>query len=618
MCGVIGYVGSGASPHFFYQGLKRLEYRGYDSAGIAMIGEDGELSLIKSQGKLHELEKKLCYLPKSASTGIGHTRWATHGKPSESNAHPHQSGPIVLLHNGIIENYTELKAKLIAKGYNFTSETDTEVAVHLLHDEYRKIDRSIPAPERMFKALNKLIPQLKGSYAFAIICLDTPNKLYAVKYGSPLALGRGDGEYYLASGITALVDHTDQVTMLDDGDIALLSPEDGIVVYDKYETLKNIDFFKITMSAAMLDKGQYDHYMLKEIHEHPASVAATLSERIDFSDYSIDCQKYGVGKDTLTKINRLQLIACGTSYYAAVLAKYFIEDITKLPVEVDIASEYRYRTTTADENTLTVVISQSGETIDTLYALKAAKARGAITLAIVNTPGSSIALTSHFESLLHAGPEICVASTKAFSSQAVSLHLLGLAFAQQKQSVKAEERQKIVQELLNLPALMEKVLNLSDSCKQLADKLSKSKSILYIGRGSQWAVAQEGALKLKELCYIYAEAYAAGELKHGPIALIDEDMTVLALAPKDRYYEKTISNIEEIKARGGKIFAIGDEGDKELKELSDYFLGIPKVSNVLKPFITTIPVHLFAYWMAVFCGTDIDQPRNLAKSVTVE
>jgi glucosamine--fructose-6-phosphate aminotransferase (isomerizing) len=617
MCGVIGYVGSGASPEFFYQGLKRLEYRGYDSAGIAMLCDD-DITIIKAQGKLSELKAKLDLLPSQTQAGIGHTRWATHGKPSEANAHPHRSGPIVLLHNGIIENYSELKTVLIEKGYHFSSETDTEVATHLLHEEYRNTDKSFSPYERMRIALPRLTRQLKGSYAFAIICLDTPDKLYAVKHGSPLALGRGQNAFYLASGIAALVEHTQEVAMLDDGDIAYLGLDD-MQVYSLDQSPRTLNFFKVSWSAAMLDKGDFEHYMLKEIYEHPQAVAQSMSGRINPQDYSIDLQAYGLTTDVerLSKINRIDLIACGTSFYASNLARYTLEELLGIPVQVDLASEYRYRASTSNKDTLACAISQSGETIDTLFAIKSAKNSGALTLAVVNAPGSSIGLACDMETIIGAGPEIGVASTKAFTAQLVSLYMLGLALAQIK-NVSTAPRKQLAKDMLTLPGVLHGVLNISDQCRKLANDLVDKTSLLFMGRGPQWAVAQEGALKFKELSYVFAESYAAGELKHGPIALIDENLPVVSLAPRDKYYEKTISNIEEVKARGGIIVAIGENDDARLQSLSDFYIGLPSVPEKLQPFVTTIPMHLLAYWMACAKGNDVDQPRNLAKSVTVE
>lgn len=615
MCGVIGYVGSGAAPSFFLNALRRLEYRGYDSAGIAMFNSDG-IFIQRAEGKLSQLEKKLDQLPPSAQVGIGHTRWATHGKPTENNAHPHRSGPIVLLHNGIIENYRQLKDMLIARGYSFLSETDTEIAAHLLHDEYRKQPSGSPEL-KMRLALKAVVAQLKGAFAFGIICLDTPGVLYAAKLGSPLVLGQAEGENFFASGITALVEHTRQILVMEDSEVAVLKANQiDIETFDGRPVTRS--FSRVEWSVSMMEKGGYRHFMLKEIHEHPLAIAQTLSGRIERDSGTINLVDLGVGALPLSTLNRIQIIACGTSYYASCLGKYFIESVTRVPVEVDLASEYRYRTLTADAKTLVVAVSQSGETADTLQAIKAARAGGAQTLAIVNVPGSTIAHVCHAESLTKAGPEIGVASTKAFAAQLSALYLLGLAIAQQRKTLTATELGFYVDELVKVPSLVEKTLGLSDTIEKLANRYHQLTSLLFIGRGPQWPVALEGSLKLKELSYIHAEAYAAGELKHGPIALIDEDMNVVCLAPRDSYYEKTLSNIEEIKARGGRILAVGQENDAQLMALADDFIGIPECSDAILPFVTTLPLHLFAYWIAVRKGTDVDQPRNLAKSVTVE
>jgi glucosamine--fructose-6-phosphate aminotransferase (isomerizing) len=617
MCGVIGYVGPGARPEFFFNGLKRLEYRGYDSAGIAMLTPQGGVAIERAEGKLVNLEGKLARLPATSTVGIGHTRWATHGKPTENNAHPHRSGDIVLLHNGIIENYRPLKEALMAKGYAFTSETDTEVAAHLLHSELEALPEDMDPFERMKKAIYKTIAQLRGAFAFGIIYTRTPDVLYAVRLGSPMVLGEGDGEFYMASGITALVEHTKRVMFLEDHEVAFLRA-DGLTLTDFQGAPVKREFKKVEWSVSMMEKGGYRHFMLKEIHEQPQAIAQTLQGRIEREAGRVNVVDYGLSGVPLKDIERLQIIACGTSYYSGLLAKFFIEKYSRIPVEVDLASEYRYRTCTVGKNTLSVAVSQSGETMDTLQAIKYARAHGAWTLGVLNVPGSSIAAVTHAESLIHAGPEIGVASTKAFSAQVTSLLMLGLALAQERGTMDSKAVGEVLEELVKIPALVEHCLGLSDAIETLANKYHNEKSILFIGRGPQWAVALEGALKLKELSYIHAEAYAAGELKHGPIALIDEDLTVVCLAPRDSYYEKTISNIEEIKARGGKILAVGTDGDKELAHLSDDFIGIPACSEVVSPFVTTVPLHLLAYWIAVRKGTDVDQPRNLAKSVTVE
>ncbi len=616
MCGVIGYIGKGATPDFFFNGLKRLEYRGYDSAGIAMLTPEG-IFIERAEGKLLNLQAKLKNLPPTAAAGIGHTRWATHGKPTENNAHPHRSNNIVLLHNGIIENHTSLKKMLREKGYEFKSETDTEVAAHLLHFEFDKQDKALKAEVRMKIAIQKMVQQLKGAYAFGILCQEIPHTLYAVKLGSPLVVGLGESENYIASGITALVEHTQKTIVLEDREIAYLTP-DGVEITTFDDKPVSRQPAKVEWSVAMMEKGGYRHFMLKEIHEQPQALAQTLSGRINRDSGKINLEDYGVGKIDLAQINRLQLIACGTSHYASLLGKYFIESVAGIPVEIDLASEYRYRPCTANNQTLAVAISQSGETADTLQAIKYARAAGAKTLAIVNVPGSTIAHSCECESLIHAGPEIGVASTKVFSSQVMSLFLLGLAIAQERKSLSPERQKEITEDLVKAPSLVESCLELSKHIETLANTYHKYSSVLYIGRGSQWGIALEGALKLKELSYIHAEAYAGGELKHGPIALIDENMPVVCLAPQDAYYEKMISNIEEVRARGARTLTIGFADDEELKNISHDFIPVPRAPELLMPFLTTIPMHLLGYWIAVRKGTDVDQPRNLAKSVTVE
>lgn len=616
MCGVMGYVGRSASAKFFFQGLKRLEYRGYDSAGIAMLGEK-DIHIEKAEGKLSNLEAKLHNLPLSTTVGIGHTRWATHGKPTETNAHPHRSGSIVLLHNGIIENYKSLQDELILNGYLFESETDTEVVVHLLHQAFTKLNSVDCKKTRMRYAISETISKLQGAYAFAIICSELPTTLYAVKQGSPIVLGKGTGENYLASGVTALLDHTDHVSFLEDGDIAMLTPE-GIEVQDFSGNVVQRPFKKVEWSVGLIEKNGYRHFMLKEIHEHPQAISNTLSKRISRDSSRVNLKEYGIEGLDIKNIDRLHIIACGSSYYASLLGKSFIERFAALPVEVDLGSEYRYKTCTANVKTLVVAVSQSGETADTLQATRYASLNHAKTLAIVNMPGSSLSNVCDFESPIHAGPEVGVACTKAFSAQVISLALLGLALAQERQTLTNEQLHECIGEFIKVPSFMEKTLGLSSEIESLANTFASQKDMLYIGRGPQYPIALEGALKLKEISYIHAEGYAAGELKHGPIALIDEEMCVVCLAPQDEYFEKTMSNIQEIKARGGKVLGIGYEHDLALKQVSDFFIGIPRCSPLIAPLLTVIPMHLFAYWVAVRKGTDVDQPRNLAKSVTVE
>lgn len=615
MCGVIGYVGQGQTPSFFYQGLKRLEYRGYDSTGIAML-EGGEIHVVRAEGKLTQLEEKLSLLPQKATAGIGHTRWATHGKPSVENAHPHRSGPIVLLHNGIIENYMPLKNMLIAQGFEFKSETDTEVVAHLLNLEFSSLPATKSPHARMQTALHRTVRQLKGAYAFAIMCIESPEYIYIAKLGSPLVLGKGEGASYLASGIAALIEHTREVAMLEDGDYGFISANE-IEIRDSTNAVVQRSFFQVSWSPDMLEKGGYTHYMEKEIHEHPTAVRSSLAERIT-ADGLIELEGLGVSGLDLKSVDRVQLIACGTSFYSGMFAKYVIEQLCKIPVEVDLASEYRYRASTVTPNTLSVAISQSGETIDTLFAIRAAKENGARTLGLVNVQGSTIAYACDAVSLLRAGPEIGVASTKALSSQMTTELLLALAIAQEKESVSKDEIREIVKALESLPKLLEDSLARAGACEELGRKYHTLPGLLYFGRGPQWAVALEGALKVKELAYIYAEAYAGGELKHGPIALVDAETRIVAIAPHDSYREKMISNICEIKARGGKIIGVGSDGDEELRSLCETYVSIPDAPVILQPFLTLIPIHLLAYWVAVHKGNDVDQPRNLAKSVTVE
>lgn len=616
MCGVIGYVGLKAGPDFFFNGLKRLEYRGYDSAGIAMLSED-KIVIERAEGKLIHLQKKLANLPAVCRVGIGHTRWATHGKPTEQNAHPHRSQNIVLLHNGIIENYSEIKKSLIQLGYKFESETDTEVAAHLLHYEYNKNQNEKDNFLRMKKSILALVHQIRGTFAFGIMCLDIPEVLFVVKYGSPIVLGLGKGENYMASGITALVEHTKSIVVLEDKEIAFIRAND-IEYCDFQGNFLQKNSVQVNWSHEMLEKNGFEHFMLKEIHEQPQAIAQTINGRIDRDFGKINIESYGIKKINLNLVERIQIIACGTSYYAGNLSRYFIEKFTGIPVEIELASEYRYKTSTANCKTLSIAVSQSGETIDTLQAIKYAKENEAQTLALVNVPGSTIAHSCLDESLIYAGPEVGVASTKAFSAQVVSLMILGLAVAQENKKMDKTNISKIIDEIVKIPSYVESILKLSHSISKIAEKFLDTTSVLFIGRGAQWPVALEGALKLKELSYIHAEGFAAGELKHGPIALIDENMWVVCLAPQDSYYEKTISNIEEIKARGGKIFSIGTEGDEDLQKRSNEFIAIPKCSEIVLPFLTTVPLHLFAYWTSLKKGCDVDQPRNLAKSVTVE
>lgn len=616
MCGVIGFVGEPQSADFLFDGLKKLEYRGYDSAGIAMIA-DGEVYVQRAEGKLSELRAKLKHMPESAGIGMGHTRWATHGKPTEQNAHPHTSRRLVLLHNGIIENFRELRERVEGYGYVLKSETDTEVAAHLLDYLFSVQSDDLSVVARMEKAIRALTKELRGSYAFGILCPDDPSVLFAVKMGSPVVLGRKENLSLMASGMTALVEHTQDILVMEDGEYALLS-RDQIVLKGLDGTVVDRAPQRVFWNAAMIEKGGFRHFMLKEIHDQPTSLGETLSGRVDRETGLINLEELGLESLRLETVRSIHVIACGTSYYAGMLARYFMEETLGLPVQVELASEYRYKAVIANEGVLAIAISQSGETADTLQAVKLARNAGAQTLALVNVPGSSIAHACHAESLMRAGPEIGVASTKAFTAQVMSLSLVALAAGQVAKNLPDDAVSKVTEALFKVPRYIEALLGQGDIIERIALQHKNRTSMLFIGRGPQYPVALEGALKLKELSYIHAEGYAAGELKHGPIALIDENMAVFCICPSDRYREKTISNIEEIRARGGHIIGLGTQGDSEIRSLSHDYIEIPRVDELILPYLTTIPVQLFAYWVAVQKGTDVDQPRNLAKSVTVE
>jgi glucosamine--fructose-6-phosphate aminotransferase (isomerizing) len=616
MCGVIGFVGEPQSAEFLFDGLKKLEYRGYDSAGIAMIA-DGEVYVQRAEGKLNGLRAKLKHMPEAAGIGMGHTRWATHGKPTEINAHPHTSRHLVLLHNGIIENFRELRERVEGYGYSLKSETDTEVAAHLLDHLFSMQSTDQPVVTRMENAIRALTKELRGSYAFGILCPDEPSVLFAVKMGSPVVLGRKGSLSLMASGMTALVEHTQDILVMEDGEYALLS-KDQIVLKSLDGNVVEREPQRILWNSTMIEKGGFRHFMLKEIHDQPTSLGETLTGRVDRESGLIKLNELGLESINFKTVQAIHVIACGTSYYAGLLARYFIEETYGIPVQVELASEYRYKAITSNDRFLAIAISQSGETADTLQAIKLARSTGAQTIALVNVPGSSIGHACHAESLMRAGPEIGVASTKAFTAQVMSLSLIALAGAQEVKRITPEGISKITESLFKVPRYIETLLGQADAVEKIALLHKGRSSMLFIGRGPQYPVALEGALKLKELSYIHAEGYAAGELKHGPIALIDENMAVFCICPSDRYREKTISNIEEIRARGGHIIGLGSQGDTELRSLCHEFIEIPRVDEVVLPYLTAVPIQLFAYWVAVHKGTDVDQPRNLAKSVTVE
>lgn len=610
MCGIIGYVGFQDSTEIIIEGLKRLEYRGYDSAGIAVIPEKGSLEIRREVGKLKNLEKELLLHPIKGSTGIGHTRWATHGKPTIYNAHPHsdESGKLVVIHNGIIENYIEIKEEL-AKKYEFKSETDTEVLAHLINDNYSG---------DLYEAVQKSLQRVRGAYAIVVIHADHPNLLVAAKTASPLIVALGENENFVASDVPAILNHTRNIVYLEDGELVVLSKEkaefynlDG----DKIE--KKVSKIEWNITAA--EKGGYEHFMLKEIHEQPSSMAHSMTGRISETEGKIYLDEIGLDVAEIKSFNRITILACGTSYYAGLVAKYYIEKLAKIPVDVDYASEYRYREPFSDEKTLVIGISQSGETADTLAAIKLAKKMGSTTLGVLNVIGSAISRETNGNLYIHCGPEIGVASTKAFTSTIVCMYMLSLYFAEKRETLSSQYIKDAVHDLKHLPNIIEHIFEDKNKIKEIAKKLADYRDCLFLGRNYNYPIALEGALKLKELSYIHAEGYAAGEMKHGPIALIDKNMPVVAIATESLTYEKVISNIKEVKARDALTIVIATKDDTLLsKEDCDYIIYLPKVREELSPLVNVIPLQLLSYYVSVRKGCDVDQPRNLAKSVTVE
>lgn len=611
MCGIVGYVGPRNATPILLAGLKRLEYRGYDSAGVALLNGAG-VEVTKRPGKIHVLEDALVQAPSSATCGIAHTRWATHGAPNQPNAHPHTSkdGDIALVHNGIIENAAVIKEQLRKEGYPFTSETDTEVVVHL-------IDFLWEDGEPMEDAVAAALRQVEGAYGIAVVSSRDPNKIVVARNGSPLLIGVGqDGEMLAGSDAAAVIESTRDVVYLDDGDYAVLTP-DGYRTYHLLGEEVQRGVHEVTWDLDAIEKGGFEHFMLKEIFEQPSSLADVMRGRL-LQDEG-DARLGGIldHQFDLGRIQRIVITACGTSWHAGLVGEYMLEELAQIPVSVEYASEFRYRNPVLEDGTLTLAISQSGETADTLAALKESQRRGMKTMGIVNAVGSTIARQTDFGMYLHAGPEIGVASTKAFTSQLVALALFTL-FMGRRREMSAVEGHEIVQHLEVLPSQVEEVLKLNDEIKDLAASYQDAHNFLYLGRGYQFPVALEGALKLKEVSYIHAEGYPAAEMKHGPIALIDENMPVVALAPRDPIYSKVVSNIEEVKARQGRILAIVSDDAPELQGKVDHMIKVPQTLPHLLPVLTTIPLQLLAYHIAVMRGCDVDQPRNLAKSVTVE
>jgi glucosamine--fructose-6-phosphate aminotransferase (isomerizing) len=589
--------------------LRKLEYRGYDSAGVCVINS-GRAETRRSEGKLVNLDKLLATEPTSGDIGIGHTRWATHGRPSEINAHPHQAGSVIVVHNGIIENYLELKEKLRGLGRDFKSETDTEVISHIIDEKLKETDR-------FEQAVRLALQELRGAYAVCILCENEPETLIAAKQGSPMVVGLGDNEYFVASDIPAILSHTRDMVFMEDGEMVVF--RDGTATLSTVagkpleKTPRHIDW-----SPLMAEKGGYKHFMLKEIFEQPRAIRDTIAGRPAEEEGTVHLEELKLTDAELTAIERIYIVACGTSWHAALVGKFLIEEHCRIPVEVDIASEFRYRKPIVNDKTLMVLISQSGETADTLAALREGKSRGAKNVAICNVVDSSIARESNGVIYTHAGPEIGVASTKAFVTQLVALYLFAIKLGRTIGTIDRETGRKMVASLLHVPTLLDKVLELNPQMEKIARAYMHARDFLYLGRGINYPIALEGALKLKEISYIHAEGYPAGEMKHGPIALIDEDMPVVILAPKNESYEKVVSNMEEVVARGGLVIAVCSEGDEDIRKKAKATIEIPLESEGLTPILLSVPLQLLAYHIAVLKGTDVDQPRNLAKSVTVE
>ncbi|MDE7413114.1 MAG: glutamine--fructose-6-phosphate transaminase (isomerizing) [Muribaculaceae bacterium] len=614
MCGIVGYIGNGNVYDILIKGLHRLEYRGYDSAGIALEGSDGKLKVYKAKGKVSNLEDYCKEKSIDACAGIAHTRWATHGEPSDSNAHPHYSedGNLALVHNGTIENYKILKDALIQHGCKFHSETDTEVLVQLI--EYIKVKNNCSLVDAVREALNQVV----GAYAIAVLEKDHPDTIVAARQSSPLVIGIGDDETFLASDATPFVEYTKDVVYLKDEEIAVIKKGEPLKLLNLDNSESKIDVKTLELSISQLEKGGFPHFMLKEIFEQPSTLQACIRGRVVEGGRRIHVNGINDHKDKFLNAKRIVIVACGTSWHAALLGKYLIQDMCKIPVEVEYASEFRYSNPVLDEKDIVIAISQSGETADTLAAAKIARKMGAFVFGISNSVGSSIPRETDSGTYIHVGPEIGVASTKAFTGQVMVLTLLALGIAQLRGTMEQDKIAEIGEEVLKIPQYVEKVLQLNETIERLSLIYTYARNFLYLGRGYSYPVALEGALKLKEISYIHAEGYPAAEMKHGPIALIDEEMPSVIIAPNDHLYEKIVSNVQQVKARGGNIIAIVTEGDTVIRNIADHVLEVPSLPECLTPIITSIPLQLLSYYIAVNKGKDVDMPRNLAKSVTVE
>ncbi|MCM3634971.1 glutamine--fructose-6-phosphate transaminase (isomerizing) [Paenibacillus camelliae] len=611
MCGIVGYIGNGETQEILLSGLKKLEYRGYDSAGIAVFTEQG-LEIQKAKGRIANLEEKLDGAPLHGTAGIGHTRWATHGRPSDVNSHPHtdNSHQFSVVHNGIIENYLDLKEELIAKGHVFVSETDTEVVSHLIADEY---------DGNLVEAVQRATKRMRGAFALGVLTSHEPEKLVAVRYASPLIIGVGKGENFIGSDIPAILEYTRDVYILDDGEMAVLTANGVELLNLSGETIAK-DIMHIDWDLVTAEKAGFDHFMLKEIYEQPKAYRETMLGRVAEDGQSVNLSKeLEMNDDYVKSINKVHIVACGTAYHAGLVGKSVIESLARIPVETDVASEYRYRNPIITPDTLVIVVSQSGETADTLAAMREAQRNGARVLAITNVVGSSVAREADDVLVTWAGPEIAVASTKAYSSQLIAFYLFGLHLARVRGTQTSEQMAHIIEALTALPEQVEEILKQSAVLKQVAESMSHHTSLFFIGRGVDYAVAQEGSLKLKEISYIHSEAYAAGELKHGTLALIEDDIPVIALISQEDLYEKTLSNIKEVKARGAHVLAVTNQGfEDEVAKSVDEVFSIPKTLPVLTPALAVVPLQLISYYASLALGHDVDKPRNLAKSVTVE
>jgi len=613
MCGIVGYIGPKDPVDVLVEGLRRLEYRGYDSAGIAVVNEDGALDIRRAKGKLRDLEKVIAKQPLDGRFGLGHTRWATHGRPSEENAHPHRdcTGRLVVIHNGIIENYLELKHELEAQGHKFVTETDTEIVAHALEQEMSQNGNELG------RAFRRVLPRLRGIYALVAMSADATDTLVAARQGPPLVVGIGDGEFFVASDIPAILSHTKDMVFMEDGEMVEVGIDGPRFSNLAGETIDKQPT-RIPWDPIMAEKGGYKHFMLKEIHEQPRAVRDTLLGRVSLESAQILMNEMALSDEELRSKDRIAIVACGTSWHAGLVGKFLLERLARIPAEVDYASEFRYRSPLIDKNTLPVYISQSGETADTLAALREAKAHGAQTIGICNVQGSMLTGEATGTIYTHAGPEIGVASTKAFTSQLVAITLLALKLGRVRNQISEEEMLEIVEHLYHIPAQMEQYLGDETLIRELARTYQGHNDFLYLGRGVNYPIALEGALKLKEISYIHAEGYPAGEMKHGPIALIDEELPVVALAPQDAVFEKMLSNIEEVKARSGIVIVVTDAENGDLEARADAVIRVPKTHELLSPLLMVLPLQLLAYHIALLRGCDVDQPRNLAKSVTVE